>query len=189
MVNSDSITKSDLVLREPVIGARRISNYFWASVILFGAIGFLSVGISSYLGSDILPFLSSKGILFLPQGLVMSFYGIAGLFLSIYLWLTIFWKIGEGYNEFNREEQIVRIFRWGFPGKNRRIQITCPITDVYAVRVQVKEGINPQRAIYLRVKGRPDIPLTRAGQPLSLEEVEEKAAELARFLQVSIEGV
>jgi hypothetical protein len=39
------------------------------------------------------------------------------------------------------------------------------------------------------VKGKPDIPLTRIGEPIPLGELERKAAELASFLQVSIEGL
>ena len=38
-------------------------------------------------------------------------------------------------------------------------------------------------------QGRQDIPLTRIGQPMTLEELEGQAAELARFLQVPIEGL
>jgi hypothetical protein len=53
----------------------------------------------------------------------------------------------------------------------------------------IKEGLNPQRALYLRVKGRRDIPLTRVGQPLSLADLETQGAELARFLGVSLEGL
>lgn len=179
----------DLIRREPILGSRRISNYWWASIVLSGATGFLLVGVSSYLRADLIPFISSKDIIFFPQGLVMSFYGIAGLLLSIYLWLTIYWNIGEGYNEFNKQEGIVRIFRWGFPGKYRKIDIVYPLQDIQSIRVEIKEGINPRRVIYLRIKGKRDIPLTRIGQPLTLEEIEQKAADLARFLQVSIEGL
>jgi hypothetical protein len=41
----------------------------------------------------------------------------------------------------------------------------------------------------LRVKGRGDIPLTGVGQPPSLAEIENQAAEIARFLNVSLEGI
>ena len=40
--------------------------------------------------------------------------------------------------------------------------------------------------IYLQVRGKKEIPLTRIGQPLTLEEIESQAAELAKFLQVSL---
>uniref|UniRef100_A0A453FGS6 Photosystem I assembly protein Ycf4 n=1 Tax=Aegilops tauschii subsp. strangulata TaxID=200361 RepID=A0A453FGS6_AEGTS len=43
----------------------------------------------------------------------MSFYGIAGLFISSYLWCTILWNVGSGYDRFDRKEGIVCIFRWG----------------------------------------------------------------------------
>ena len=40
----------------------------------------------------------------------------------------------------------------------------------------------------MEIKGRQDIPLARTGDNLNLREIEQKAAELARFLRVSIEG-
>ena len=58
-----------------------------------------------------------------------------------------------------------------------------------SVRVEIKEGLNPKRALYLRVKDRRDIPLTRVGQPLSLTELENQGAQLARFLSVPLEGL
>ena len=38
----------------------------------------------------------------------------------------------------------------------------------------------------MRVKGKRDIPLTRVGQPMTLEEIETQAAELAKFLQIDL---
>ena len=119
----------------------------------------------------------------------MGFYGLVGLLLSLYLWLTILWDVGGGYNEFNRESGTVKIFRWGFPGKNRKIELNFKTDDVQAVKVDLKEGLNPKRSLYLRVKGRRDIPLTRVGQPIALSELENQGAELARFLGVPLEGL
>jgi hypothetical protein len=51
----------------------------------------------------------------------MCFYGIAGLFISSYLWCTILFDVGSGYNKFDKIKGIVCLFRWGFPKKNRRI--------------------------------------------------------------------
>lgn len=188
---ADNFTElnSDIIRRDVIIGSRRFSNYFWATIILLGAFGFFIVGLSSYFQHDLLPFFHSTEISFFPQGLVMGFYGIAGLLLSLYLWLTILWSVGGGYNEFNKQDGFMRIFRWGFPGKNRRITLTYPLTDIEAVLVEIKEGINPKRTIYLRLQGKKQIPLTRIGQPLTLAEVEQQAAELASFLQVALEGV
>jgi hypothetical protein len=97
--------------------------------------------------------------------------------------------IGGGYNEFNKETGQVRIFRWGFPGKNRRIELNFPIQDVQAVRLEIKEGLNPRRSLYLRAKGRRNVPLTRVGQPMSLAQLENEGVKLARFLGVALEGL
>jgi hypothetical protein len=181
--------KSESLWIERVIGSRRMSNIIWAQVVFLGALGFVLVGLSSYLGKDIIPFLQSESIIFTPQGLVMLFYGIGGLFLSIYLWCVIIWGIGSGYNEFDRQEGIVSIFRWGFPGKNRRIRIRCLIEDIQSIRLEVNENIGSRRVIAIRLKGQQDIPLTQVGESFTLSEMEEKAAQLARFLRVPIEGI
>ena len=180
---------SDNILYEKILGSRRPSNYFWAITILVGASGFLTVGISSYLDTNLLPFLNSDGIVFFPQGLVMSFYGILGILISFYQWLVIFWKVGEGFNEFDKNKGTMRLFRWGFPGKDREIDIVYPLTDVQSIKVDIKEGLNPSRVIYVTIKGKPDIPLTQVGAPMALSDIEEVAAKLASFLKISIEGL
>ena len=177
------------VLYQEVLGARRFSNYWWATIVSLGGTGFVLAGLSSYLKINLLPLTNPTQLIFVPQGLVMGLYGIAALLLSLYLWLVIIWDVGGGYNEFNKKAGTVKIFRNGFPGKNRRIQIDCSLQDVQSVRVDIKEGLNPKRALYLRVKSRRDIPLTRVGQPLSLKELETQGAELARFLEVPLEGL
>lgn len=176
-------------LHQNVLGSRRFSNYWWATIVTMGATGFLLAGISSYLHVNLLIVTDPTQLIFVPQGLVMGLYGAAGLLLALYLWLVILWDVGGGYNDFNRETGNIKIFRWGFPGKNRRIEIDGRIQDVQSVRIDIKEGLNPRRALYLRVKGRRDIPLTRVGQPLSLADLETTGAELARFLGVPLEGL
>lgn len=180
---------NDNIRRDIVIGSRRFSNYWWAVVLTLGGVGFLLTGISSNLQQNLLPFINYEDIQFFPQGLVMSFYGIIALILSLYLWACIGWSIGGGFNEFNKKDGIVRIFRWGFPGKNRRIELVYSLAEVDCIKVDLQEGLNPRRSIYLRLKGKRDILLTRIGQPLTLEEIEKQAADLARFLQVGLEGI
>jgi hypothetical protein len=187
---------NNLIRRYIIVGERRLSNYWWAMVIFLGSCGFLFTGISSfYQGS--LPFF--------PQGLLMSFYGSLGFLLTIYWGFLIFWNVGGGFNEFNKKDGFVRIFRWGYPGKNRKIDLSYKITDVEAIRVELKQGLDPQRTIYLIIKAqnpnkdlnaplrssgavKREIPLTGIGQPLTLKEIEKQASELANFLQVSLEG-
>ena len=188
----DSFYQSEdlnLIRRYIVTGSRRVSNYWWASMLFLGSLGFLLTGVSSFLKVNLVSFVDYTNILFFPQGLVMCFYGVLGFFFSFYLWLTLFWSVGAGFNEFNKRDGVVRVFRWGFPGKNRRIDLLYSIENVEAVRVELAEGINPRRTIYIKVKGSNDIPLTRIGQPLTVKQVERQAAELAKFLQVSLEMV
>ncbi len=190
-------SKSGLIRRYEIVGGRRLSNYWWALVIFLGGCGFLLTGVSSYLNKNLWllpPFLFSsntahmmegveKNLSFFPQGLVLCFYGICGLCFSFHLWFTIFWQIGGGFNEFNGEEKSVRIFRWGRPGKNRRIDLKYTSQFIEAIRVE----ITPRRALFLCVKGERNIPLTRVGEPIPLEEIEAQAAELTSFLQIPLE--
>ena len=174
------------IRRYTVVGSRRLSNYIWAFFIFFGSIGFLTTGLSSYFNTNFFFLFNSKNIIFFPQGLIMCFYGFLGLIFSIYLGLTILWSVGSGFNEFNKSEGNIRIFRWGFPGKNRRILLVYPIDQVESIKIELKQGLNPKRIIYLQIRGKKEIPLTRVGQPLTLEEIEARAAELAKFLKVSL---
>lgn len=91
-------------------GSRTFANLCWSCILVCGATGFLLVGFSSCVGKDLIPGLSSKQIVFIPQGIVMCFYGIAGLFLGLYLWCTVFWDVGSGYNSFDKREGISSIF-------------------------------------------------------------------------------
>ena len=175
-----------LIRRYSVIGSRRLSNYVWAFFISLGSISFLITGLASYFNQDFVLIFNAKNISFFPQGLIMCFYGFLGLIFSIYLWLTILWSVGGGFNEFNKSNGLVRIFRWGFPGKNRKILLEYPLEQVESIKIDLKQGLNPKRMIYLQIRGKKEIPLIRVGQPLTLEEIELQAAELAKFLQVSL---
>lgn len=184
MVLADQNTQSTLIRRYIIPGSRTISNYWWAIVTLLGGAGFFFTGLASYFQRSLF---STQIIAFFPQGLVMSFYGILGMCFGLYLWFTLFWRIGSGFNEFNKQTNQVRIFRWGFPGKNRRIDLRYELSDVQAIRVDIQEGLTPKRAIYLALKDKGAIPLLRVTVPCPVEEIELQAADLAKFLQVSLE--
>nr|UDZ61618.1 photosystem I assembly protein Ycf4 [Limnocharis flava] len=173
---------------ELIRGSRKISNFCWACILFLGSLGFLVVGTSSYLGKNWISVFPHQQIVFFPQGIVMSFYGIAGLFISSFLWCMIFWNIGSGYDRFDRKEGVVCIFRWGFPGKNRRIFLRFWMRDIQSIRIEVKEGLDSRRVLYMEIRGRGAIPLTRTDENRTPGEIEQKAAELAYFLRVPIEG-
>ena len=179
--------RSERIWIELIKGSRKTSNFCWAFILFLGSLGFLLVGTSSYLGRNLLSLFPSQQILFFPQGIVMSFYGIAGLFISSYLWCTILWNVGSGYDRFDRKEGIVCIFRCGFPGINRRIFLRNLMNVIQSIRIEVKEGIYTRHVLYMEIIGQGAIPLTRIDENLTPREIEQKAAELAYFLRVPIE--
>ena len=177
------------IRRDEIIGSRRFSNYFWSVALFLGGIGFLLAGISSYLKINLLPFTNSTELVFIPQGLVMMFYGTLSFGISIYITTTVLLDIGGGYNEYNRIENLVKIVRKGFPGKNREILLTYPFSNIKYIGIKITEGLNPTRSIYLCLKDDRKIPLTPVQEPTSISNLEEEAASLAKFLNLKLENL
>ena len=174
------------VLEQPVLGSRRLSNVLVALVVSTGGLGFLLTSASSRLGLDLLPIGHPAALEWVPQGLVMGLYGVAALLLSTYLWAVIAIDVGAGSNRFDRSSGEATISRRGF---RSRIDVTIPLAQIQAVKVEVRDGLNPRRRLALRVQGRRDMPLTRVGEPMPLAELELGGARLARFLGVPLEGL
>ncbi len=57
------------------------------------------------------------------------------------------------------------------------------------MKLDVREGFNPLRRVSLRIKGRKDLPISRVGSPKPLLDLENEGAEIARFLEVNLEGI
>ena len=175
------------IYRYKIYVSRKRENYIWSSLILMGSLFFLLTGLaslSSRIELDI--FQNAQLIQFWPQGLIMSFYGLIGLIFSIYLFLTIGWKIGDGFNEFNNLDQVLHIFRWGFPGKNRQIHLYIKYTEISGIRLQFKQGLFDRKNLYIQMQGNRQIPLMSGSQPITYEKLEKQAANLAKFLKVSL---
>ena len=128
-------------------------------------------------------------LVFIPQGIVMMFYGTLSLSISLYTLLTVIWDIGSGYNEYNKIENLVKIVRKGFPGKNREILLTYPLNNIRAIGIKISEGLNPKRIIYLCLKDERKIPLTPVEQPTTISNLEENASDLAKFLDLKLENL
>ncbi|MFN9692991.1 MAG: photosystem I assembly protein Ycf4 [Synechococcaceae cyanobacterium] len=174
------------VLEQAVLGSRRPSNIVVASAVSIGGLGFLLTSASSRFGLDLLPIGHPAELTWVPQGLVMGLYGVAAALLSIYLWTVIALDVGSGSNRFDRGSGKAQISRRGF---RQRIEVDLALRDIQAVRLDVREGLNPRRRLSLRLQGRRDLPLTRVGEPLPLAELERDGARLARFLGVPLEGL
>ena len=177
------------IRRDKITGSRRFSNYFWSFFLCVGGIGFVLAGISSYFKINLLPFANPTELVFIPQGLVMMFYGTLSFGISLYIIATLFLDVGSGYNEYNKTENLVKIVRKGFPGKNREVLLTYPLSNIQAIGIKITEGLNPTRSIYLCLKDERKIPLTPVQEPTSISNLEEEATSLAKFLDLKLENL
>jgi len=184
--SSISSEVGEMLLEQIVTGSRRGSNYVVGSMVSIGGIGFLLASLSSYLGKDLLPLGHPGSFIFVPQGLIMGLYGVAAFLLAIYLWSLVVVDFGSGKNLFDKQLGKLLVSRRALFNE---INVEIALKDVKAVKLEVREGINPRRRIALRIQGRRDLPLSGVGQPLQLAQLEKEGAELARFLNVNLEGI
>ena len=177
------------IRQDKIVGSRRLSNFFWSIFLVIGGTSFILAGLSSYFKINLLFFTDSTQLVFIPQGIIMTFYGTVSLLLGFYVTLMIFWNIGSGYNEYNKVDNIIKIVRKGFPGKNQEILLTYPITSIKSIGIEVSESLNPTRNIYLCLIDERKIPLTQVQEPNKISNLENEAAELAKFLELNLETI
>ncbi len=177
---------SQSLFEQIVLGSRKMSNFVVGSMVTIGGTGFVLASLSSYRGQDLLPLGHPASLIFVPQGLLMGIYGIAAFLLAIYLWTLVVIDFGSGSNIFDKQRGTLSVSRRGV---FKEIKIEIPLKEVKAVKLEVKEGINPKRRIALRIQGRRDLPLSGVGQPVPLAQLEQEGAKLARFLEVNLEGL
>ena len=180
-------TETNSVITSYFNGSRRLSNVFWAMSVSLGGFGFFLTGLSSFLRVNLLFFSDSSEISFIPQGIVLLFYGTVGSLLGIFIALTIYWNVGSGYNEYNRDLQKVKLYPKGFPGKNRDLTFIFSFEEIKSIKMRIKEGLNPKRQLLLCLTDSREIPLTGIEQPMALNKIEEEAIKLAKYLNVFLE--
>lgn len=180
-------TEASSVIKSYFTGSRRLSNIFWALAVSLGGFGFFLTGLSSFLGNSLLFFSAVDEISFLPQGIVLLFYGTVGSILGIFLALTVWWNVGSGYNEYNRDLQKVLLYRKGFPGKNRELTFTFSFKEIKSIKMVIKEGINPKRQLLLCLLDGREIPLTGIDRQVALNKLEDEAIKIAKYLNVFLE--
>ena len=171
-------------------GARKPIHFFWASFTLLGSLGVLFIAATSYYGRNFLSLNSSDFVVpFLPQGATLTFYGIAGLFVSFHWWILIFWNVGSGYNLYDRKRGMVWLFRYGFPGENRCILSHVRVEDILALQFYA----NPEPrtgVLYMYTREQGAIPLTPLDDDYDRTpraSVFQTASDLAAFFDVPLE--
>ena len=175
------------VLKTDFPGSRRLSNIFWALIVTLGGSGFFLTGLSSFFNVNLLFFSNSNDISFIPQGIVLLFYGTVGSILGIFLTLTIWWNVGFGYNEYNRLSQKVTIYRKSFPGRNQELVFSFGFDEVKSIKMRIKDGLNPKRQLLLCLNDNREIPLTGIEQPTALNKIENETISIAKYLKVFLE--
>jgi len=180
-------TESNSTIKSYFTGSRCLSNIFWALAVSLGGFGFFMTGLSSFFGINLLFFSDSSELSFVPQGIVLLFYGTVGSILGIFLGLNVWWNVGSGYNEYNRDLQKVKLYRKGFPGKNRELIFTFSFEEIKSIKMRIKEGINPKRQLLLCLTDSREIPLTGIEKPVALNQLEDEAITIAKYLNVFLE--
>jgi len=183
------MNNNTFVIRENIVGARNLNTIVTMIILFFAGFGFFLAGLSSYLNINLLILTDTRTITFIPQGIALLFYGTGGIGISIYLFLTVIWNIGSGYNEFLKEENVVRIVRLGFPGKNRTIFLSYDFKNIKSLKFLIKQGLNPRCNILLMLKDKREIPLFPAQFLMNPNETEKKAIELSNFLNIPLESL
>jgi hypothetical protein len=178
---------SESIIKDEIVGARNFRSSLGMLILFLAGLGFFLAGLSSYFNVNLLQITDTSEIRFIPQGIALLFYGTGALGLALYLLLTIIWNIGSGYNEFSKDEQLVRIVRIGFPGKNRLVFLSYDFNNIKNLKFLIKQGLNPRCNILLVLKDRREIPLFPAQFLLNPNDTEKRAIDLSNFLNVPLE--
>jgi hypothetical protein len=180
---------SQTILRENIVGSRNLGSIVVMMILFFAGMGFFLAGLSSYFQINFLQITDTSSIVFVPQGIAMLFYGTGAIGIAIYVFLTVIWNIGSGYNEFSKTEEVIRIVRLGFPGKNRTLFLSYEFKNIKNLKLLIKQGLNPRTNILLVLKDKREIPLFPPQFLLKPGELEKKAIQLSKFLNVGLESL
>lgn len=181
-----------ILYSEPIYGGRRFNNFIAVVLLFLFGLGFFIAGISSYFHTNIIPLRDFSTIEFLPQGILLLFYGTCSSLLSILITSLIVWDIGSGTNIYDIENQVVRVSRRGFPKiidlriQQENFYLVYSFNEIDSLELDIIGGINPKRVIFLGLKDGRRIPLTPSNEFSSLSFLENRAIFLAKFLQMDL---
>lgn len=171
--------------KDVIVGSRNLKSISVMMLLIVGGSSFFLAGLGSYYKVNI--FFDLSTINYIPQGILMLFYGTLALTFALYLGLTMIWNVGSGYNEFIKTEEIIYIIRRSFPGKSRLFFLSYPFKIVKQIKLLKKDGINPRTNIILVLKDKREIPLYPPQFLLKPSEIEKKAILISNILKVPLE--
>lgn len=172
--------------REFIIGSNRLSNYLWVLILTLGGVGFFLAGFSSYLKQNLLIVTDTASLNFIPQGILLLFYGSLAILLALFIFLWSREDVGSGFNEYDLENKVVRIFRKGFFLFKNDIYLVYSFSEINNLELEILDNLNPKRTIYLCLKDKRRIPLNPSTILSELNILEKRASYLASLLEVSL---
>lgn len=176
-------------------GTSRLNNYIWSFILFLFGSGFFITGLSSYFNFQQQNFLifNFTDIEYLPQGILLIFYGTCSILLSFLIFWLIKLDLGSGVNTYDIESKVIRITRKNFPVftnkfqlKSSNIYLVYPFSQILKIELELLSGLNPKRVIYLILKDNRRIPLTLSNQLDELSFLEERAIFIAKILKVDL---
>jgi len=179
-------------------GTRTFSNYIWFILLLISGIAAITIGISTYL-FDIKKnfyFGDFSNIKFLPQGILLTFYGTCAILISFVISFLLIFDLGSGNNEIFVKEKRISLSRKNFPNyrplenkipfTQEHLYLVYKFSEINCLELEIINGINPKRIIYLLLKDGRRIPLTPANRIEDLDQIELKTIYLAKLVGVTI---
>jgi hypothetical protein len=179
-------------------GTRTFSNYIWFILLLVTGITAITVGVSTYF-MDIKKnfyFEDFSNIKFLPQGILLTFYGASAVLISFVISFLLIFDLGSGNNEIFIKQKRIRLSRKSFPNykpldskipfTQEHLYLVYEFSEVRYLELEIINGINPKRIIYLILKDGRRIPLTPANGIEDLAQIELKTIYLAKLIGVTI---
>ena len=183
---------------DKIKGTRTFSNYIWFTLLFISGIGAITIGISTYL-VDIKKnfyFENFSNIKFLPQGILLTFYGACALLISFVISFLLLFDLGAGNNEIFIKEKRISLSRKNFPSyesiekkipfRQEHLYLVYKFEEINFLELEIINGINPKRIIYLILKDGRRIPLTPTNGIEDLAQIELKTIYLAKLMGVSI---
>jgi hypothetical protein len=196
--NNKYIVKKEgkvIAYSEILKGTSRLNNYIWSFILFLFGSGFFITGLSSYFNFQQQNFLifNFTDIEYLPQGILLIFYGTCSILLSFLIFWLIKLDLGSGVNTYDVESKVIRITRKNFPVftnkfqlKSSNIYLVYPFSQILKIELELLSGLNPKRVIYLILKDNRRIPLTLSNQLDELSFLEERAIFIAKILKVNL---
>jgi hypothetical protein len=152
-----------------------------------GGVTFFFIGFPNF-RKDRLP--RTIEIKFLPQGIVICFYGRLGIRFRLYRLIRRFLLVGSGVNEYNKKKRKVHILRWDFPNRTRRLEFSYLFSELESIEIESQDQLlQPiDLKLYFLLKDQRKIILFNPNieNINSLKKIEQFSANLAKFLQVPL---